>query len=379
MDTLTSTNGKYRLLMQNDGNLVIYGPKGPLWASNTDQTAPQPPQPPIPTPPVGQDGRIGGSFYTALTCPWVDPAGYAKALANCGVGFTRVWLLDAWAVNGGEDAGQYPGYLPVKRTSDGRFDLTAWDASYFDRLARFTQALNDQRISAQVSILELYTWAQRKQGMLWVPDATKGPYRHNVNGVRWGDPDDPTFFGLPDSWLDEFIGRCLDVLNGRMFTVELANEMPEKDLHYRLRDRVRACGYTGPIQVNRNEDTPGQYWNMKIGQEFDTLALHGMRTIDYLEVEYPEEAAAGRPTTFRDMWPKVDASRVTLSSDGCRKSTDVADAYDYHALTQVARDTLHRGGSYEHQLACKLRIFTEGRFDLDDIERYDGPFLRGLK
>ena len=384
MDTLTSTNGQYRAIMQNDGNFVVYGPTGPLWASNTNQdaagTPPVPPGPTPPNPPVYQDGRVGGSFYTALTCPWVDPKGYAQALANCGVGLTRLWLLDAWAVNGGEDAGQYPGFLPVKRTSDGRFDLRQWDPAYFDRLQVFAGALRDAKILPQFTLLELYTWAQRKQGMLWVPDANKGPYRSNVNGVRWGDPDDPTFYALPDAWMDEFIGRVLEGLDGRMFTIEIANEMPEKEMHHRIKARVRQTGYGGPLQVNRNEDTPGQYWNMRIGQQdgFDQLALHGMRTIDYLDVEYPEEAAAGRPTTFRAMWPLVDADRITLSSDGCRKSTDVADAYDYPALTVVAQDTLNRGGSYEHQLACKLRLFTEGRFDLDDIERYDGPFLRGL-
>ena len=383
MDTLTSTNGQYRAIMQNDGNFVVYGPTGPLWASNTNQdaagTPPVPPGPTPPNPPVYQDGRVGGSFYTALTCPWVDPKGYAQALANCGVGLTRLWLLDAWAVNGGEDAGQYPGFLPVKRTSDGRFDLRQWDPAYFDRLQVFAGALRDAKILPQFTLLELYTWAQRKQGMLWVPDANKGPYRSNVNGVRWGDPDDPTFYALPDDWLDEFIGHALEALGGFPFTIELANEMPEKDLHYRLRDCVRDHGYPGPVQVNRNEDTPGQYWNMKIGTEFQSLALHGMKTLDYLDVEYPEEAAAGRPTTFRDMWPMVDASRVTLSSDGCRKSTDVTDAYDYPALTEVAKDTLARGGSYEHQLACKLRIFTEGVFRLEDIEQFDGPFLRGLR
>jgi hypothetical protein len=378
-DTLTSENGTYRLLMQNDGNLVLYGPDGPLWASNTVQPAPVPPGPTPPQPPVGQDGRVGGSFYTALTCPYVEPRSYAQALANCGVGLTRVWLLDAWAVNAGDDAGQYPGFLPVTRTSDGRFDLHAWDTAYFDRLAAFTQALNDQRIVVQYSLLELYTWAQRKQGLLWVPDANLGPWRDNVNGVRWGDPDDPTFFALPDAWMDEFLGRVLEVLDGRMVRYECANEMPEKSLQYRLRDALRALGYAGPVQVNRQDDTPGQYWNMGVDRgDFQTLALHGKRDLSYLDEVYLDEAEAGRPTTFREMWPLVDASRITLSSDGCRKSTDVADAYDYPALTAVATDTLARGADYEHQLACKLRIFTDGRFRLEDIEEFDGPFLKGL-
>ncbi|WP_433153352.1 tyrosinase family protein [Actinomadura nitritigenes] len=32
---ITSTNGRYRFLYQSDGNLVLYAPWGPLWASNT--------------------------------------------------------------------------------------------------------------------------------------------------------------------------------------------------------------------------------------------------------------------------------------------------------------------------------------------------------
>ncbi|MDI3243274.1 curculin domain-containing protein [Arthrobacter sp. AL08] len=35
-DTLTSANGLYGLMYQADGNLVLYGPDGPLWASGTD-------------------------------------------------------------------------------------------------------------------------------------------------------------------------------------------------------------------------------------------------------------------------------------------------------------------------------------------------------
>ena len=35
-DSLTSANGRYKLLMQKDGNLVLYGPGNrPTWATNT--------------------------------------------------------------------------------------------------------------------------------------------------------------------------------------------------------------------------------------------------------------------------------------------------------------------------------------------------------
>jgi len=34
--SITSANGRFTLIYQADGNLVLYGPAGPLWASNTD-------------------------------------------------------------------------------------------------------------------------------------------------------------------------------------------------------------------------------------------------------------------------------------------------------------------------------------------------------
>lgn len=35
-ENLTSANGRYKLLIQKDGNLVLYGPRNqPLWSSNT--------------------------------------------------------------------------------------------------------------------------------------------------------------------------------------------------------------------------------------------------------------------------------------------------------------------------------------------------------
>jgi len=46
-DTLTSANGRYKLVMQDDGNLVIYGANGPVWASNSPTPQPQPPIPPV--------------------------------------------------------------------------------------------------------------------------------------------------------------------------------------------------------------------------------------------------------------------------------------------------------------------------------------------
>ena len=34
--SISSTDGRYSLVYQGDGNLVLYGPAGAMWASNTD-------------------------------------------------------------------------------------------------------------------------------------------------------------------------------------------------------------------------------------------------------------------------------------------------------------------------------------------------------
>ena len=47
-DTLTSQNSQYRLIVQNDGNVVVYGPTGPVWATGAPTQTPLP----APTTPV---------------------------------------------------------------------------------------------------------------------------------------------------------------------------------------------------------------------------------------------------------------------------------------------------------------------------------------
>jgi len=41
--SLISKNGMYRLIVKDDGNLVIMGPSGPSWSSNTTTQNPSPP------------------------------------------------------------------------------------------------------------------------------------------------------------------------------------------------------------------------------------------------------------------------------------------------------------------------------------------------
>ena len=350
---------------------VMHGLWGILYEGQPVPGEPSP-SPPSPSP----SSRIGASYYTSLTDPRCDPVEFATRLQDAGCSFTRVWLIDAWAV-GVNGIGQYEGFVPWEHEA-GIFDLERVSGAYLDRLYFYVQVMNARGITPQLSGLELYSWSDRKQGMLWVPDANLGPFRRNRQGLRYAD--DSAFTNIATGgmhqFLEQFYASVVEMLEGLRFTVETGNEMPEKPLHYRLRDAWRRVGYVGPISVNRQDDTPGQYANMKIGQEFEDIAYHGKKTWAYLDEDFPRE-----PTfrTFRQFYASgPDFSRITLSSDGARKSTNVEDAYDYAGLRDVARDSMARGGQYEHQLALKLRGFTHGRIDLNDIQ-YDLPLLKGLQ
>lgn len=314
--------------------------------------------------------RRGLSFYTSATDPRLDIGGFAARLRDAGAGYTRVWMLDAWAIGGG-GTGCYDGYLPWLRSGDGRFDLWAVDEAYLERLRDYVEAMNAVGVLPQLSGLDLYTWSNRKQGMLWVPPMHVQPFRNNRQGICYSDDSAFDRIGQragQDAFLGHFYGRVVEALDGLVWAVEVANEMPQKEMHVRLRDLWRLAGFTGSISVNRHEDTPGQFANMKIGREYDRIAYHGKRDMGYLDEVYPDEPVH---KTFRAFYAsEPEPSRIILSSDGCRKPGDPNpdDAYDYPALEEVFKDALERGFSVEHQSRIKLRGFTEGRIDLNDLE-----------
>lgn len=340
------------------------------------------PQTPVPTspPPTDTWPRLGASYYTSLTDPRVDLADFALRLADLGCTLTRVWLLDAWAIGASAGTGCYDGLLAWERQADGRFDLWRVNPFYLERLRAYVEVMNAAGILPELSGLELYTWSDRKRGLLWVPDAARQPFRSNRQGLVYTGDDAFARIGQPtaeDAFLRHFYRQIVDTLSGLTYTVELGNEMPEKPLHERLREAWRIAGYTGTISVNRHEDTPGQYANMRIGQPggYDRTSFHGKREMAYLDEDFPREP---RVRSFRAFYASgPDAARLVLSSDGCRKSTRVEDAYDYAALGAVFRDGLARGCSVEHQLALKLRGFTHGTIDLNDLA-VDAPLLRAL-
>jgi len=318
------------------------------------------------------------SYYASVTDPDLNVEQFAVWLKKVNATCTRAWLLDAWAIGekGSDGAflrGQYDGALPVQRRADGLFDLSAWNDAYFARVRSYVEVMNRHGVWPHLTFLDLYTWSETKAPLQFVPDADKGPFRHNVNGTRWGAPDEATFAAMPDAWMKQFMCRVVKTLQGTSWAAEVGNEMPDRGLHTRMAAALRDCGWTGDITVNRDVTAPGQYWNMDVGKTFSRIAFHGFLDLSYLDTPYPEEASAGRPTTFRDVWSKVDPARVIVSSDG-----GGGDSAHLPALKEVACDTLKRGATYEHQLALKRRrFFGDGTLRMADVA-IDEAFLLSL-
>lgn len=382
----SNTNGNPGawLLVQNDGNTVIYSAAGkPIWASNTVyQPLPPIPPGPMPMPDMHQWPKVGASYQQGLGNPSCDPALFASLNRDADGDVTRIWAINASAV-GPNGAGQYTGYLPWYRIR-GVYDLTQPDPAYDERLNTYVRAQNAVGATVIITTLELYSWAQRKQGGIWVPDANLGPFRNNSNRVRWGDPDDPTFFTLPDWVLEQLISRICAAVKGLAVAFEIGNEMPEKDMHTRIREYLTAqftADWRPDIIVNRQEDTPGQYFNMRVNTDYERIAFHGKDSLGYLDEVYADEPAS-RPQTFRQLWDAgpwetpVNPSRVIMSSDGCRVN-DTIQCYDWPVLREVVQDHLRRGFSFEHQSCVKMRPFLENRLDL--VADFEGDWLRSLR
>jgi hypothetical protein len=362
---------------------------------------PPPPTPPPLPPPIPPGGAVpnmhawpkfGGSYATG---PWrrdYDPSLFASLNRDAGGDFTRYWLLDAWGVapNG---PGQHAGIQPWLRDSAGVFDLSAPNPEWDDRLNRCVRIQNNAGATVQLSVLNLYSWSTRTEGRQWVPDPNLGPFRRNRNGVRWDD--DTTFDRLPDWVVEQLIARACAAVNGLAVQFEVAgNEFPEKSTHVKMAAMLKShftATWRPDISCNRNEDTPGQYFNMKIGRpieyedavgQFDLIAYHGKDRLSYLD-EVDEDEPSHRPNTFRKLWDqswdegRVDPGRIIMSSDGCRKSGGlIDDCYEWDVLAEVFRDHVRRGFTIEHQSRIKMRPFLENRLDLRDFE---GDWLRSIR
>jgi hypothetical protein len=287
--------------------------------------------------------RTGMSIASLIVARACNIAETIRIFADCGVQLTRVNLLSAlWdGVN----------VLPYRRRPDGLWDLIDWNPEYFDRLSEVRDRCNSSGIVVQWTNYELYSWSDRKLG----PQQINTPWRHNVNGVFWAE-DDSTFDVLPDAWSETWLGKVLPYLKADINPLEIGNEFPEKALHERVRDIVKRLQPDAQVTVNRNEDTPGQYANMKIGSGYDRIAFHGrlLKQVSDLDRVYPNEPTYKTFNQFFDRCPH-DPKRVIFSSDGARISADPVNTYDWGPLREFAREvTKVRGCSFEHQSRAKM-------------------------
>lgn len=334
-----------------------------------------PPGPgPVPIQPVGVDlnawPRRGASHAAGLLDTRWDYRGFAQMMGGIfgGRWTTRVNVTSAsWRESSPHFA------WPFTRLDDGRFDLYRWNPAFFeDRLPRFIETTNRYGGVPIFTIFDLYSFSGRKDVSADHHQDLDWP-RHNVNGIRW-ERDDTFLNQLPDPWLTELIERVLAVArNVGVIAVEPFNEGPEKPIHMEIAEIVKRMWPACLVQANRNEDTPGQYQNMDVGEgHIDQIAFHGWKNLGFLTKDFspkPQELAADpvkaakRPWTFQEFFENefhngrragFEFSRVCCSSDGARTSNDPSNPYDYPELLKVFRFVANKGGSIEHQSRSKL-------------------------
>lgn len=88
-DELRSTNGRYRLVMQDDGNLVVYANGHPVWASGIPDVGPTTPTPT--PPPSNVDKRAVKANFCNLTDSEGRPI-YSACFATQTPEMQREWL-----------------------------------------------------------------------------------------------------------------------------------------------------------------------------------------------------------------------------------------------------------------------------------------------
>lgn len=386
---IKSDTGKTELAIFDD-NIVHYriepdGSRTPIWDS-AGHLSRSKVYPPLPDPPPAAyapaDARpvgIGVSHYGAPSNLDIDLRAWLRLLADLGVRHTRIgWMMDAWANGNNQPSlgasipgGMYAGAKPWRQLSDGRFDLAEFDPVYWDRVVEFAEIAREVGIHVVWTLFDLYSWSNQKAKLWGVPTPNLQPQRCNINGVRWGVPDDDIgFWTQPLDWVQrDFIGKTVAVLTPfrTVCSIEIGNEWKQKEHHGLVRDELRKRGWTGDVQVNRNEDTPSQYHNMGIGLPispmnpaeggYDRIAFHGCESLAYLDHDHG--SSQHRFRTFRAAWDsgQIAPNRVVISTDGVGFSHPPY--YDIAALMEVVRDAKARGFAVEHQ----AREMKHGIFD----------------
>lgn len=331
-------------------------------AAEAGQPPPFPSETPIPSGDLTAWPRRGATIAASLIDTRWDIERWATILGDRfgGRGITQVNVLSApWP-----EMAPYM-ELPFVREADGRWNLRKPNPKFYDRLPRLVEAHNRRGTLVLLCFLELYSWSFRKTGLPFDQDQTWA--RHNVNGVRWGGPsreeDDATLISLPDAFLVELVERVVGAVRGAGCAVVPFNEGPEKAVHEKIAAIVKRIDPSMRVVTNRNEDTPGQYMNMRVGTSaIDMIAFHGWADLGFLDIDHPDEPL-DRPRTFRQFFDKqssdgraldIDFSRIICSSDGSRASSDPVNTYDKPRLLEVFRFIAGKRGSIEHQERAKM-------------------------
>jgi hypothetical protein len=319
--------------------------------------------------------RRGASIAALLVDQGWDYHEWARILGGYfgGRGLTRINVLSAdWPTPGGL-------LWPFWKRPDGQFDLYRFNPWFTDRAVAIRDAMHRQGIVVQWTFLELYSWSNRKKGP-GIPDGNYGPFRYNVNGVKWGGAyngdrkeDDATLTALPDPWLTAFCEWIVPIIGGPGTVIEIGNEFPEKPLHERMAALIHRINPAQQVSWNRQEDTPGQYPNMMKGDRYERCAFHGrlLKKVSDLDRVYTTEPDYRTFNEFFNECPH-DPARIIFSSDGARSSNDPIETYDWPHLLAFAEAVIQRGCGYEHQSRMKM---PGNAYDFRKVEH---EFLRDL-
>lgn len=293
--------------------------------------------------------RYGMSINALVNASKCNIQETVKRFVDAGVQSTRINLITAL----------FPEIdcLPFTQLPNGEWDLFAWNAQYFERIQEVKESMNKVGIQIQWTNRELYSWSHRKYGI----QQNNTFWRNNVNGIFWEyDSNDIMFGTFPyDGFSIKWFEKICPLLDLTTNTWEIGNEFPEKGVHERDRDEIRKIVPNALIQVNRNDDTPGQYTNMKIGEDYDFIAFHGrlLKSIGDLDNIYSKEPDYKTFQEFIDKCPH-DRKRVIFSSDGARINKDsdlgITETYDYPVLGRFGKHLKALGYNYEHQSRAKM-------------------------
>ncbi len=345
-------------------------PEAIAYRLGTPAVPPSPPSRPINVAELLTFPRRGASLYGQFGDPRWDGEAFASTIADCGMRSTTWWSWGGWTLNDSTLS-----RMPIHQGPDRKYDLSAWNTSYFDAAEHRVRFNNGLGMTVYVTLTDLYSWSDRKENLPGIGDLSASPFRNNVNGVFW-QKDDVLVEKWPAEWVGEFTTRLVSRLKGLGVVWIIGNEMPEKALHARMRAVIRAADPSALIAVSRNVDSPGQYANMAIGADYDQISFHGWKDMARLNEVWADEAAAGRPSSYVELLRRAatDPSRIIACSDGARSNSSNT-PYDFPALLEAFRYAADRGGSIDHPSQAKMRLFNDGVHALDTVET---DFLRQL-